>query len=49
MVDRDFVFYKFDACNYVDGAITEIYRVQLNTSIVNDSCHDLQLIEYGLL
>lgn len=41
MVDRNYMFMKYDINNYTEKQLTHQYSYPLNTSFLNDSCSDL--------
>ena len=43
--DRSYKFMKFDASHYTENNISKIYEIQLNTTILNGACSDINLIE----
>eukprot|EP00347_Sterkiella_histriomuscorum_P013952 403362730 len=47
MIDRNFIVYNYDVSDYSTGDLDLIYQFQLNTTIVNESCHDLTFLQYA--
>ncbi len=43
-IDRNFNLYKYCASHFTEGVIERIFKKSLDKSIVNDTCHDLQLL-----
>lgn len=43
-LDRQFYLWKFDVSYFDLGEMKELWKVRLNTTIINESCHDLTFI-----
>ena len=41
LVDRNFMFMKYDINNYTEKQLSRQYSFPLNTTILNDTCSDL--------